>query len=279
MLDAHPELAIPPETHFVPELVKASKQPAATPERLAELVVGHRRFPDFGLDGDDLRRRFAAIRPFTAGDAIRAFYKMYAEREGKPRWGDKTPAYSLRMPMIERHLPEARFVHLIRDGRDVRLSQVAVGTDPPRAAKHARRWKRRIRGARRGSQRVTHYLEVRYEDLVRSPGRELRRICGFAELDFHPRMLDYHEKAGVRLEEIARDLPAGSELLEDRARGTESSVQRMTMHALTREPPRADRLERWREEMSDADRAEFEHVAGELLSDLGYAVESDAPAR
>jgi hypothetical protein len=277
MLDAHPELAVPPETHFVPELVRASREPGATPEGLAELVVRHRRWPDFGLDPDDLRRRFATIRPFAVGDAIRAFYRAYAERRGKPRWGDKTPAYSLRMPLIERHLPEARFVHLIRDGRDVRLSQMAIGTNPPPPGKHARRWKRRIRTARRDGARVGHYMEMRYEDLVRDPEPQLRSVCRFAQLDFDPSMLAYHEDAGVRLEETARDLPAGGELLRDRSRGAESSRQRLAMHALTRQPPSVARLERWREAMSGPDRAEFERVAGGLLRELGYEVGTVAP--
>jgi Sulfotransferase family len=278
MLDAHPELAVPPETHFLPELVKASKAPGATAEGLADLVVTHRRWSDFGLDPDDLRRRFARLRPFAVGDAIRAFYAAYAERQGKPRWGDKTPAYARRMRLIERHLPEAHFVHLMRDGRDVRLSQISFGSDPPRPGKHARRWKRRIRSTRRDGAQVDHYLEVRYEDLVTEPERHLRRICDFVELDFDSAMLAYHQEADARLREMARDLPAGEELLPDQSRRAETSEERLAMHALTREPPRADRVERWREAMSDADRAEFERVAGDLLHDLGYEVATpDAP--
>ena len=47
-----------------------------------------------------------------------------AQRFGKPRWGDKTPKCLLEMMLIQERLPEARFSHLVRDGRDVALSVI-----------------------------------------------------------------------------------------------------------------------------------------------------------
>src|SRR5688500_14557232 len=166
MLDAHSELAIPPETQFVPELIDASKEPGANPTQLAEMLVTHPRFEDFGLDGDGIRRAFAEIEPFEVGKAIRAFFRLYAARQEKPRWGDKTPAYALCMRKIQRHIPEARFIHLIRDGRDVRLSQLGRGSDHPTPEQHAQRWRRRVEKTRNQGETLPHYIEVRYEDLV-----------------------------------------------------------------------------------------------------------------
>src|SRR5690606_16718789 len=117
MLDAHPDLAIPPETHFVPRLVKEIERGAGPAEAHA-FVTGHQRWPDWGLDADELRARFESLEPFTAGEALRAFFGLYAERQGKPRWGDKSPTHLKRMARIHGALPEARFLHVIRDGRD-----------------------------------------------------------------------------------------------------------------------------------------------------------------
>ena len=83
-------------------------------------------------------------------------------------------------------------------------------------------------------------------------------------------MLDYHERAGERLEEMKRELPA-------EGGKTELSVERrMATHAKTREPPDPNRVARWRTQMSAEDRAEFEETAGELLAELGYPVGAGA---
>ena len=105
MLDAHHQLAIPPETHFIPELVEACQQRGAGPDEIVELLSAHRRWPDFRLDTDELRGRLAALDPFGPGPALREFYGLYAERAGKPRWGDKTPHYTRKMRLIEGVLP------------------------------------------------------------------------------------------------------------------------------------------------------------------------------
>jgi hypothetical protein len=128
----------------------------------------------------------------------------------------------------------------------------------------ARRWRHRINRTRRAARHVPDYVEVRYEDLVAEPEATLRRICEHIELDYSPRMLDYHERAEDRLSEISQPLAA-----EEGKRGL-SADSRLEAHALTAEPPRTDRSGRWREEMSAADVATFEEHAAELLAELGY---------
>jgi hypothetical protein len=268
MLDAHPELAIPPETHFLPELIEAACRGAA-PAELAALASSSRHWGDLGLDAREYERRLAGCerRPDRA---IRALYRLYAERHGKPRWGDKTPPYVRRMPVIARALPEARFVHLVRDGRDVLLSRRRRGMGADKSiAETAAQWRNRVLAARRQARRLRgRYLELRYEDLVADPEPPLRRICEFIELDYDPGMLRYHERAPERLAEMNRDLPGAGR------RGGRDAAERMAAHALAGEPPRRDRTAAWRSEMSPEDVAEFEAVAGELLAELGYDVAS-----
>ena len=155
MLDAHPELTMPPETHFVPELIDVAEAGEATPEALLATITKQREWGDFGLTEEQLLDAFGAIEPLNAGDALRAFYALYAERIGKPRWGEKTPIYVKSIRKIHRALPEARFVHVIRDGRDVALSirDRAVKEHPIDVI--AERWVRRIGQARRQSKHVS----------------------------------------------------------------------------------------------------------------------------
>jgi Sulfotransferase family len=269
MLDAHPQMAVPFETHFVPELIAAVENGGGA-QGAFDVLHSHRRWGDFHLDADALLDRLRSHDPLTPGDAVRSFYTLYAESQGKPRWGDKTPEYVEFMRPISRAVPEARFVHVIRDGRDVALSRIKwrqerSGKTPP-VRRMARRWKQAITVARKQARRVGHYMEVRYEDLVAEPEPTLRRICEFAELEFDPAMLSYHETAAERMREIDRTLPGTDDRVEL------DSSQRLAKHEMATKPPERDRIFAWRREMSETDRAEFEEVAGNLLRDLDYPV-------
>ena len=271
MLDAHPALTIPPEMHFVPDLIKACKPDGATAEDALEAMKAHREWGDFEFSDEEILQRLRALPDLSPGPAVRVFYDAYAERVGKPRYGEKTPTYVQKMKLIQRALPEARFVHVIRDGRDVALSVLDRTVRDIGPAHVAQRWRKKVLKAREDSPKLDHYIEVRYEDLILDTEPTLRRVCEFIELAFDPAMLEYHERSGDRLREMARELPG-----DERAKAL-SVERRMATHAMTTKPPDADRVSRWREQMSPSDRAEFEAVAGDLLRDLDYPMDNPAP--
>lgn len=268
MLDAHPELTIPPETHFVPALIEAIESGAA-PEKAVESMTAVRQWGDLGIEPEQVLERWRGLDSFEAGAALRAFYAIYTERQGKPRWGDKTPIYVKNMRRIERVLPEARFIHVIRDGRDVALSRwkrTLGDKDPAPAQQVAEGWERRIRRAQKQGSKLDNYLELRYEDLVTDTEPNLRRIAEFIELDWDPAMLTYYEGAADRMAEMARDLPATD------GKPTRPGEERMQAHAMTQKPPDPSAMYRWKEKMSAEDVAAFDAAAGTLLSELGYEV-------
>ncbi len=267
MLDSHPQLAIPPESHFVPDLIEVFQEKEPTVDEALAAIEGNRRWGDFHLDAGELRERLEAIEPLNVSDSLRAFFELYASKQGKDRWGDKTPIYINRMLLIQRALPEARFIHLIRDGRDAALSRAKrVLTDPTPIPKVAKRWKNRILRAREQADRLPHYLEVHYEDLIRDTEPTLRKICEFVELPFDETMLTYYERAEERMSEMARDLPSEGD------KPLRPADHRVEAHKLTQKPPDPSRLGQWREKMSVEDQAAFEEEAGDLLEELGYEV-------
>ena len=273
MLDAHPDLAVPPETGFVPNLIGAAREDGATPQSLAEVLVNHRRWGDFGLEIDELTARWQALPRLGPGPVVRAFYELYAEQQGKPRWGDKTPGYSQHIRSIAKVIPEARFIHLIRDGRDVTLSRTTtLALKPTTITKAAGRWKRRLKRARRQGAKVDHYLELRYEALVSDPEGTLRKACEFIELPWDPVMLDYHERSADRLAELDRDIQAMGDRLP------RSAESRMALHERTTKPVDTTAIGKWRDGMSEEDLVEFEAKAGDLLIELGYEPATPAAA-
>ncbi|MFH2035118.1 MAG: sulfotransferase [Candidatus Zixiibacteriota bacterium] len=120
------------------------------------------------------------------------FFSTYADRSGKTRWAEKTPNNVFCIEEILSFWDTAKFVHVIRDGRDVALSLKNSREYDIYTA--AIRWKLATEaGIRmRGNWR---YYEIRYEDLILNTEDCLHKLCGFLEEDFDPRMLNF-EKAG-----------------------------------------------------------------------------------
>jgi hypothetical protein len=265
MLDAHSQLAIPPETHFIPEVADACRAGGENSrDAFIRVLLSSRRWTDFQLDPDEFRRRINALAPFDIGAALRAFYQLYAERFGKSRWGDKTPTYLTQMQLIGELLPEASFIHLIRDGRDVALSVKDLWFGPRSITDAAETWVGRIRSARKQAAKLSSYMEVRYEDLVRDAEPVLKRICQFVDLPWEPQLLQYHQGAEERLAEMSRDIHGREGDL------WATAEQRLSIHALTKKPPETSRIGRWKNEMSAGDRKKFEKIARPLLAELGY---------
>ena len=67
MLDAHPQLTIPPETHFVPDLIKAAREDDATPESALEAMKSAREWGDFGFSDEEMLARLRALPKLKPG--------------------------------------------------------------------------------------------------------------------------------------------------------------------------------------------------------------------
>jgi hypothetical protein len=261
MLDAHSQLAVPPETGFVPALAAPPREGDDARARFLSTLLGFESWPDFHLDETRLVERVGALRPFTTSAGLRTFYRLYAERFDKERFGDKTPSYGLHLAAIEELLPEAHFVHIIRDGRDVAVSVRPLWFSPgPSFEDAARDWADRIRRTRSEAARCRKYLEVRYEDLVLAPEAVLRRVCDFLGLGFEPGMLAYYSRAPARLSE--HEGRGGLVPLTKR--------ERLEQQWMTQFPPDSSRIGRFRAEMSEEAQARFQEAASGMLEDLGY---------
>ena len=198
MLDSHPELAIPGESHLIPAIWRRRasyhSNGVLDVSRLTADILRSPHIGEWNVSEEAVRRRVASLDPPTIAGVIEAVYLASAEQRGKGRWGDKTPSYVMAIPLVATLFPAARFIHLIRDGRDVALSYLARPMFPRTIWEAAWRWNQMVTaglktGRPLGSQR---YLEVRYEDLVDDARAVLHRICAFADLSFDGSMLDYH---------------------------------------------------------------------------------------
>lgn len=165
---------------------------------------------------------------------------------------DKHPNYCNQLALIDRLVPHSRFIHIIRDGREVAVSmnsafrRLGFGAGDTRGA--AIDWHKHITNARAYAPKLgDRYTEVRYEDLRSRTGPELERLMAFS---------------GLRPD---------TALVERLVREHDISVRQVstgdtTLNAL-RDTPDAI----WRNKLSTRQRFTFDHIAGGLLQRLGYA--------
>lgn len=110
-------------------------------------------------------------------------------------WGWKEPRSIYLLPFLRRHLPELRFLHVVRDGRDMALSAnqnqlrkhgPAAGILPgaPEALRSIALWSRvNLDAARLGREALgERYLRVRFEDVCADPGETAKHVLGWAGL-------------------------------------------------------------------------------------------------
>ncbi len=269
MLDAHSQLAIPPETSFLPNVMALAGDPESLRRRFFDIVTADRmtisNWSDFGLDKDLFWRRLHAIPSFTVAAGTRAFYALYGEGQHKARSGDKTPGYVFTMQHIQALLPEAHFIHVIRDPRDTAMSWRKTWFAPSQDyAVLGAFWRQNVDVGRRAAPSLRHYQEIRFEDLVRHPEAELQRLCAYLSLAYEPAMLDSGARGEARLARLQGRAHADGRMI--------ARDERTRIHVNLARPPMAERVEAWRREMSDAERRQVESGAQPLMSELGYEV-------
>jgi hypothetical protein len=189
--------------------------------------------------------------------AEQTYAKVLANKPNATHVLDKHPGYSLHVATIKRLIPRARFLHVIRDGRDVALSMVSareqMGFGAATLNEAAAAWKRFVQAARGAAPFGADYHEVRFEDLLAHGVETCAAALEFCRLPA--------ERAW-----IAETLEANTfEKMRDRQAAADPRVQ------LHRGHYRKGEAGGWREEMSAGDRFEFDLIAGDLLRELGYA--------
>ena len=255
MLDSHPLLAVANDTHFIPRALAGMGEanPELTPE-LAEKVWAYHRFNRLGLTRDDLDA--AAADSHTYSTFVSRLYDTFGRKRQKPLAGEKTPDYARHIPVLHGLFPRARFVHIVRDGRDVALSALDWATpkkgpgrwtlwDSHPVATCALWWRWQIEGALDArlllGPGVVH--EVLYEDLVAAPETQLRRIARFLDLEYDSAMEQYNR----------------GKIRQDSNASAKSAWLSPTSG-----------LRDWRQQMAPDDVSVFQALAGDLLNALGY---------
>jgi hypothetical protein len=230
MLDSHERLAVPQETGVM------------------RLVTAHRWVPwwafgsqwhhRLGLTDEDLDR---ALADFYGG-----LFAQHAARQGKVRWGDKTPFHVWHVDDILRLFPSAVFIAIVRHPLGAIGSMVRrFDKKLPRAIRHWLGANREI--VRQAAAHGDRMCVVRYEDLIRDPETTMRELVEWLGEPWSPAVLKHHEV------QRGKNAPA---VVEGGTRSTE--------------PVDTDRVDRWRKWFSEDDRRLIDSKTAEWARFFGY---------
>ncbi len=198
------------------------------------------------LDRADVARRCRARSVVAVFGAV---YDVLAETQGAQTWLCKSMQNVMYLPQIDAYYPDAKYLYLFRDGRDVAVSfrKAVVGE------KHyyhiANEWAtaQRLAIKQRSITPPERFINVTYEELTSRTEDTMRKLCAFLGVTYSPSMLEYHKS-------------------EEARRAAESSA----LWGNVVKPVMADNTRKFLREASEEDISIFESVAGDVLDALGY---------
>ena len=257
IVDAHPQIAITPEMHWITRQFK-NRNSLVAPDLVSELT-GHKRFAQFEIPREEFEGLLGSGEAVPYPTFLNRVFGLYGKIKNKPLVGNKTSGYVRSIPTFHALWPDTKFVHIIRDGRDVCLSVLNWKKAERTAGRYASWeedpvsttalwWERKVRKAREDGATLGPdlYHEMLYEDLVDDPEQECKRLCEFLGVPYDDAMIRFAEG------KTRTDLP--------NARKTPKKAWL----------PITSGMRNWRTEMPATDIQHFEAAAGNLLEELGY---------
>lgn len=131
------------------------------------------------------RAEFPKGRHEAAGELIRGLFRSIAEEAGQHQWIEMTPGNVDVAAFLVRLVPEARFVHIVRNGLDVAASVASMGWGPNTVLDALYWWDDRLRQADMNARMVptTRQYVVRYDELIAGDSTsELEGLLRFLNL-------------------------------------------------------------------------------------------------
>jgi hypothetical protein len=252
MLNRLPGIVAPNPPHILSQLMPLLSQYGnlMQPENFAQLVDDVCRLVELNpvpWEGVVLNRIevLKRCRARTLVAVFGAVYDLYTEARNAETWCCKSLQNIRYLSEIEEYFPDAKYIHLYRDGRDVACSFRRVLAGEKHFYHLAREWSDTQRLALAHRERIPsgRFFSLSYEELTGTPERTARRLCQFLGVSFAHEMFDHHHS--------------------DEAR-------RASEHGDAVRPVAEDNVRKFLREATAEDIRIFESVAGDVLDILGY---------
>ncbi len=251
LFNSHPDIKFPVESQFLLHFYYIFGDPKNDKEAITLLkhIKNESQFQKFKIKISE--NEIKEIRSYSK--FIDYIFTKYAKKYGGKRWGDKTPYYVLKLKTIIKLFPDAKIVHIIRDGRDVALSIIPKKFGSNNVYTAAKSWKRHVEQGHKQGIKIgkNQYKEIRYEDLLNNQEEVLKSVCKFLDLKYTKKVHkpDYLFAGNIH--------------------------GKITNRLSTKKIIKTNQM-KWKTKMSKKDCLIFQSVAGDILKKNGYEVNAKA---
>ena len=206
LVSSHSAVASPPPCSIVDVLADYAFRyfPPSRPPHLRELAQdaitltkSHLNPWDIDLTPQAIIERMGQA---SFWELFKVINELYAEKAGRTYWFSKEPGLFRHIYEIKMHMPNARFVYMARDGRDVAASMIKGGIQEFHIYNAAHHWasdQRYCLGAFADPMLRNSIHFMKYEDLIENQESEMRRLMSFVGLGFEPSQLEFYKRKSV----------------------------------------------------------------------------------
>ncbi len=198
ILNSHSDVAIPEEARFLtPLLNKKYANRKMTGTELINVINylrANEQFKHWNYDETEFFTFLESVNELSLSELISKMYQSYTKSEGKIRWGDKSLFFGA-VELFKNFFPEAYYIHIVRDGRDVFSSWRNMDSSKNHPAVMAIDWSYKLHKIEQFFEKLPagHSMTIRYEDLLSNPLSITQKICKFLDLEFEENMLEFHK--------------------------------------------------------------------------------------
>ncbi len=263
MIASHPDLLVTPECGFSIWLANEFSAKDCTNRKVralyADRVFVSRKFDTWNIGLEELKTCLRLCNATSYSELAEEVYHCYGKLVAKKRysrWGDKNNFYLNCIEEISKLYPEAQFIHIIRDGRDVACSYREINQRnlsnrfspdlPVDLEDIAKEWKQNVMKVRCNFEKIKCHqkYEIRFSDLVKNTESTLTNICHFLGVNYSNLMLDYH-------------------LLNAQNKMEPPELMQWKENTLSK--PIKNRVGRYRQDLSPEEIYTFEQIADDVL--------------
>ncbi len=247
LVGAHSECIVTPESQFKIDCYSEKEKMFFSAKEAFTKIINTKRFKIWNTNILFTQAELGQIDNYS--DLVLQIVKKYnIDKQHKTTakiWVDHTPVNVEYVDLLKKFYPNAKFLHIIRDGRGVAASYKNVAWGPKTMHDIANHWLKKLAyGFACEAKYPQDILSIHYEDLLSDTETAVKKITNFVGIKYEKNMLNAN---GLIVPEYTKH-----------------------QHKLVGQKADTSRMEAWKKTLTGREIELFEYETKNMLNFLGY---------